>query len=215
MTNDERAHRMELRLQKLESRITYGGAAILAIAAVFGLTGIKTITDVKGKLANARDEIMNEELVKTTERLSSEVTGFHKSAAEDAAAIQAERSALCPDPDALAAYGQCIYHWRAPGGHYALNYGAAEAACGAQGARLCEKAEVKAAYETGFSECAYGWVQDLEKTASEDEDPTYDRTGTLILAITEERSGSGCAATWRERAGQNILTQNANAFCCK
>ena len=90
MTNDERAHRMELRLQKLESRITYGGAAILAIAAVFGLTGIKTITDVKGKLANARDEIMNEELVKTTERLSSEVTGFHESAAEDAAVASSD-----------------------------------------------------------------------------------------------------------------------------
>ena len=215
MTNDDRAHRMELRLQKLESRITYGGAAILAIATVFGLTGIKTITDVKGTLANARDEIMNEEFVKTTERLSEEVTGFHEAAAVDAAAIRTERSALCPDPNAVAAYGQCIYHWRAPGGHYALNYGAAEATCMAQGARLCKMAEVKAAYEKGFSACAYGWVQDLEKPDPEDEDLTYGRTGTLILAITEARSGSGCGTTWQERRAQNILTQNANAFCCK
>ncbi|MEE4189165.1 MAG: hypothetical protein V2I76_12045 [Roseobacter sp.] len=222
MATDKDIHVIELRLQKLESRITYGGAAVIAIAAVFGFTGIKTISDAQTALEVEISEISEGQiaseltaLLEAEQLKASQAEALRSEAADHVAAIRSERAEFCPDGTAIEAYGQCIFTATARGGHYTMNYGSANAACVAEGAKLCTIAEVRRAHAKGFSICAYGWVADLVREPGPSSDRTYNWSGTLALPISPDKGGSGCPAGFGLLPKQHIISQNADAFCCK
>lgn len=53
-----------------------------------------------------------------------------------------------------------VFHYQAPGAHYALSFTDAQRACREMSAQMATPAQLWAAYYDGFASCAAGWLDD-------------------------------------------------------
>ena len=65
-------------------------------------------------------------------------------------------AASCPDPNAVANFGFCIWPYNA----YDKTYFQAATLCKTQGGRLCSRAEISAAQAAGAEWCSNNWIAD-------------------------------------------------------
>lgn len=179
-------HKLELRITALEMRIKYGIGAILLVATVLaGFVGYTSLVDVR--------EMIQEELEKSASgNLAKEIATLREQAVTDASAVRAARREACAEPSSVDSYGFCIFH-RNPG-RYTLNFGAATAACRAEGARLCTLAEVERAHQKKAEWCSWGWVS---KRDDKDTGAWSSKTGTIAFPMQSTKSGCG-------KAGVNV-----------
>lgn len=113
--------------------------------------------------------------------------------------ILAKVAAECPDPNAVANYGFCIWHISG----YTKTFTQAAAACRAQGARLCTRAELSAAQAAGAQWCSNGWLADRSNNT------------TAYQGYPMQSPVAGCGSTVGVIENLAPMTDVIAANCCR
>lgn len=108
----------------------------------------------------------------------------------------------CPDSEARAKWGFCIWH-EDSGASYTMTYLQAAAACKAKQARLCTMAEVSAAQAVGAEWCAWGWVADRIDNAN------------AWIAFPMQTASAGCGGAIGIITSQQPMTAVWDVNCCR
>lgn len=113
--------------------------------------------------------------------------------------ILTKLAAACPDPNAVANFGFCI--WHIPG--YTKTYKQAAAACKASQARLCTRAELSAAQAAGAEWCSNGWLADRSANT------------TAYQGYPMQTVVNGCGSSVGVIENNAAMTEQVAANCCR
>ena len=200
MNDTEKGHKLELRIQALESRFSLWRSVAICVIVFLGLGTAYGIWDLYQRVL---DEAKHAVFVEAKDRIETLVA----EAEIDAAAVKSAVKSACHDPTSVEKFGRCIFHLNP--GRYGLDYGAATALCAAHGAELCTMDEVLAAQKKGAEWCSWGWVKELKNVGS-----NFNMRGSMAFPMQSVKPGCGDKAGLMTRGNIHVLEGNAGANCC-